>query len=437
MRLAFSLLLAIACVESVFAADWPQWLGPNRDSVWREDGIVERFPSGGLKVKWRVPVALGYSGPAVAGGKVYVSDYVLKSGDISNNPGGKVKLEGTERLLCFDASTGKPLWKHEYNQPYNISYPSGPRCTPTVDSGRVYSLGAEGKLFCLDADSGDLVWSKDFAKEYNAPTPHWGHSAHPLVDERFVYCIVGGKGSVAVAFDKNTGEEAWRAISAATQGYCPPTMIEHGGARQLLIWDPEKLTSLDPATGKAYWAQPLVPSYEMSVTAPRQLGNSLFVSGIGSVGALFALDQTKPAAEVAWRGKPKTAVYSCNSTPFLEDGVIYGNDCQTGKLIAAQVADGERLWETYDATGGGSSRISHGTAFIVKHKDRFFLFNEKGDLLLARLSRAGYEELGRFHVLEPTNEAFGRPVVWTHPAFAEKCVFARNDKELVCVSLAE
>jgi hypothetical protein len=105
-------------------------------------------------------------------------------------------------------------------------------------------------------------------------------------------------------------------------------------------------------------------------------------------------------------------------------------------LIGASLEDGRRLWQTTLPTDDSKRRSRHATAFLVKHGDRFFLFNELGDLIIAKLSRTGYEEQGRFHVLEPTNEAFGRSVVWSHPAFANKCLFARNDEELVCVNLA-
>lgn len=423
-------------VSLAAAADWPQWLGPERDGVWREEGIVESFPEEGLKVKWRAPVGLGYSGPAVVGDRVYLMDYVLKSGKIENSPGSRGKLEGQERVVCFDAKSGEMLWKHAYDRPYELSYPSGPRCTPTVDDGRVYALGGHGTLTCLDARNGDIVWEKDLVQEYNAPTPVWGFAAHPLVAGDLLYCVVGGEGSVAVAFDKMTGKEVWRALSASEQGYCPPTMIEHAGRQQLLIWHPEALNSLDPRTGDVYWSLDVKPSYGMSVTAPRKLGSYLFVSGIGSAGALIKLDDDKPAAEIEWRGKPKDAVYCCNSTPHIVDGVIYGNDCQVGSLMAVRLDNAERLWETFDPTSGGERRASHGTAFIVRNKDRFVLFSETGDLILANLSKEGYHEISRFHVLDPTNECFGRDVVWSHPAFANKSVYARNDKELVCVNLA-
>jgi outer membrane protein assembly factor BamB len=192
---------------------------------------------------------------------------------------------------------------------------------------------------------------------------------------------------------------------------------------------------LNPESGEVFWSVNLKPDYAMSVTAPRLLGDQLFASGIGNVSALLQLAADRPAAEVVWRGRGSNSVYCSNSTPFLEDGVIYGNGCQQGELAAVDLETGERLWRTYDANSDGRPS-SHATVFIVKHEDRFFLFNEHGELILANLSRDGYEELGRFKVLEPTNEAFGRPVVWTHPAFANRCVYVRNDEELVCVSIA-
>jgi outer membrane protein assembly factor BamB len=256
---------------------------------------------------------------------------------------------------------------------------------------------------------------------------------------------VGGEGSVAVAFDKDTGRELWRALSASESGYCPPSIIESAGVRQLVIWDADKLNSLDPATGTVLWSQPLKPAYGMSIMAPRVAatprGQVLFASGIGRVGALYTLAADKPGASVAWRGDPKSAVYCANSTPFIASDTLYGCDCETGFLTAVDLATGKRLWETGEPTLG-NRRGRHGTAFLVRQGDavgdgRTWLFSETGDLILARLTPAAYEELGRTHLVAPTNECFGREVVWSHPAFAGRCIFVRNDRELVCVSLAE
>ena len=425
--------------------DWPQWMGPKRDGVWRETRLVKAIPPAGLPVKWRAEVKGGYSGPAVADGRVYLMDYERREGDVANAPTDRNTLAGRERVLCLDAASGKLLWKYDYDCPYAISYASGPRCTPTVADDKVYTLGAEGNLLCLDAATGRVIWSKDFKKDYSAPTPLWGFCGHPLVDGNRLVCLVGGEGSVAVAFDKDTGRELWRALSASESGYCPPSIIESAGVRQLLIWDADNLNALDPVTGVVLWSQPLKPSYGMSIMAPRvattKQGQVLFASGIGRVAALYTLAADKPGASIAWRGEPKSAIYCSNSTPFIAGDTLYGCDCDTGFLTAVDLATGKRLWETGEPTLG-NRRGRHGTAFLVRQgdaagDDRTWLFSETGDLILSRLTPAAYEELGRTHLLAPTNECFGREVVWSHPAFANRCIFARNDRELVCVSLAE
>jgi hypothetical protein len=172
----------------------------------------------------------------------------------------------------------------------------------------------------------------------------------------------------------------------------------------------------------------------------------LFASGIGRVAALFALPAGDAPPSLLWRGAPKSAVYCANSTPFIAGDVLYGCDCDTGALTAVALADGRRLWETLAPTTGGERRSKHGTAFLVRQAEpvagdppaatRTWIFSETGDLILARLSPERYEELGRMRVVEPTNECFGREVVWSHPAFAGGCIFVRNDRELVCVTAA-
>ncbi|MBM4021057.1 MAG: pyrrolo-quinoline quinone [Planctomycetes bacterium] len=421
-------------------------MGPSRDGVWREAGVVRTIPAAGLSVKWRVPVRGGYAGPAVVGGRVYLADYDRPHGPLANDPNGRTVVMGRERILCLDAVSGKLLWKHEEERPYAISYASGPRCTPTAAGGLVHALGAEGNLVCLDAATGRVVWSKDFKRDYAAPTPIWGFCGHPLVVDDLLVCLVGGEGSVAVAFEARTGRERWRALSASESGYCPPTLIGAGGSRQLLIWDADKLNALEPGTGRVCWSQPLKPMYGMSIMAPRvadtAAGRVLFASGIGRVAALFTLAGDGSAASVLWRGEPTSAVFCANSTPFIAGETLYGCDCDTGMLTAVDLATGRRHWETLAPTTAGQRRSKHGTAFLVQHEPpgdggRTWLFSETGDLIVARLSPERYEELGRMHVLDPTNECFGREVVWSHPAFADRCVFARNDRELVCVSAAE
>jgi outer membrane protein assembly factor BamB len=430
--LALALVLGVA-VSPALAEDWPQWLGPQRDSVWRETGIVKELPKGGPPVKWRIPVFCGYAGPAVADGRVYHFDYDTPGN--YNTDGMPTKLTGKERILCLDTATGKELWKYDYDCPYNLSYPAGPRCTPTVSGGKVYALGAMGDLTCLDAKGGKMLWSKNLPKDYKTKAPMWGYSGHPLVDGDRLYCLAGGEGSIAVALDKDTGKEIWRALSAKQIGYAPPTMIKAGGANQLLIWHSDALNSLDPKTGEVFWSIPIESNFGMAIMPPRKLGDLVFAGCIMTQCVVAKLGADKPAAEVLWRGKAGTGVYPVNSAPFLEDGYIYGVDIDS-KLRCVKLQDGERVWETLAPTVAAED-VKSGTAFIVKNGDRFFLFNELGELIIAKLSPKGYEEVSRAKILEPTGKAFKRDVVWSHPAFANRCMFARNDKELVCVSLAQ
>lgn len=438
-----SLLLLLSLVVGTTAArgdDWPQWRGPARDGVWRESGLRTTLPKEGIAPKWRAKVGGGYGGPAVADGRVYLMDYVT-DGVVANDPSQRTELSGKERILCLDAASGAVVWTFAYDCPYAISYACGPRCTPTVADGKIYCLGAEGHLHCLDVN-GTLVWKRHLPADYGTKTPIWGYSGHPLVEGDVVVCMVGGEGSAVVAFDRDTGEEAWRALTASEPGYAPPTILEQAGTRRLLTWDADTIAALDPANGEPAWTVPLKPGYGMSIMAPQvadtSTGRVLFASGIGNVGALFRFAADGAGApEPVWRNRAKASIASANSTPTILGDVLYGCDCETGFLTAVDLKTGDRLWETGVPTLG-SRRGRHGTAFLVREgaTDRFWLFSETGDLILARLTPKAYEELGRIHLVDPTGECFGREVVWTHPAFAGKHVFARNDRELVCVPLS-
>jgi outer membrane protein assembly factor BamB len=320
-----------------------------------------------------------------------------------------------------------------------VSYPAGPRCTPTVSGGKVYTLGAMGHLTCLDAASGRPVWSKELTKEYQTKVPQWGFAGHPLVEGNKLICLVGGDGTTLVAFDKDTGKEVWKSLSAVEPGYSSPFAIEAGGTRQVVIYTGESVNSLDPETGKVYWTIAMEPYQHMAIQAPRKSGDYLFASAVGNKAAVLKLAHDKPAVAVVWPADPKQgsdakkAVYPVNAPPFVDGDVIYGNDT-SGVYMAVDLMTGDRLWETAEPTGG--KKQLHATAFQVKNGDRFVLFNELGELIFAKLDRQGYHEISRAKIIEPTGTSWGRTLVWSHPAFAHKCVYARNDKEVVCVSLA-
>jgi outer membrane protein assembly factor BamB len=442
-RLLLLWFLPTIIPSRALADDWPQWLGPQRDGVWRETGILDKFPPGGPPVLWRTQIGGGFTGPGVAGERVYVMDRQGDKPARGVEAPGKNGLPGSERVLCLNRVDGKVLWKHEYDCPYKIYYPSGPRTTPVVRQGKVYTLGAMGDLYGLDAATGKVHWSKNFIKDYRATPPIWGWSAHLLVDGDKVVSLVGGEGSAVVAFHKDTGKELWRALTIEEIGYTPPMIYEAGGKRQLIIWHSEAVNSLDPETGSLYWSIPFPSDVKpvrpaITISSPRKEGDLLFITSVHHGPLMLRLTADKPGASVLWKGgsnnvgKPD-GLHSMMTTPMLRDGHIYGV-CAFGELRCLEAATGKRLWETYAATTGKKTFFA--TAFLVEQGDRTFLFNEQGDLIIARLTPKGYEEIDRAHLLEPTLTSRGREVVWSHPAFAHRCVYVRNDKEIICVSLA-
>jgi outer membrane protein assembly factor BamB len=443
-----SVILAVLALQacqsqSALADDWPQWMGPLRDGVWRETGIVKTFPADGPTVRWRTKIGGGYAGPAVVGGRVYVTDKQLPTGAADpSDPFKRERLQATERILCLDDADGHIIWKHEYDCPYTVSYPAGPRTTPVVKDGRVYTLGSEGHLFCLESETGKPIWSRFFQKDFDREqSPVWGYSSNPLLDGDRLICFVGGKGTAVVAFHKDTGKELWRALDSSGEhasGYSSPIVIEAGGVRQLIVWLPTAICSLEPETGRVLWEKPFSSKSGLSVATPCVADNLLFISAFYDGSLLLQLDSQKPAATQVWRRHGQNermtdALHCLISTPVIDKGHIYGV-CAYGELRCLDLKTGDRLWATFEPTSGVSARW--GTAFLVKNEDRYFLFSEKGDLIIANLKPEGYQELGRAHLLEPTGPSQRREVVWSHPAFAHKNVYARNDREIVSVSLA-
>jgi outer membrane protein assembly factor BamB len=396
--------------------------------VWNETGIVEEFATQELKPKWRVEIGAGYNGPTVADGRVFVMDRITRP-------------ESTERVHCFDAASGKELWSHAYVCPYGrIGYPAGPRASVTVHEGKAYALGATGRLHVFDAATGEIVWQRDLDADYNIEMPIWGIAASPLIYRNLVILQIGGKDACMVALNQDTGKEAWRALSDRAQ-YVAPILIEQAGEPVVLCWTGDSVAGLAATTGKVLWRHPWKPrNMPIGIATPVIEGDRAFFTSFYDGSLMLELGQRTADYKVLWklvgRDEQNTeALHSIISTPVFEDGYLYGVDSY-GELRCLDADDGRRLWE--DKTATPPDRWSN--IHFVKNGDRYFLFNERGELLIAKLSPQGFQELSRAKLIEPTLEQNRRRggvgVCWSHPAFANRHVFARNDKELVCASLA-
>jgi len=197
------------------------------------------------------------------------------------------------------------------------------------------------------------------------------------------------------------------------------------------------VNALEPETGKVVWSVPFASRYGLTAPTPRLAGDILFVTAFYNGSLALRLGDAQPA--VLWKSpkateKDTTYLHSIIPTPFIEAGHLYGV-CSYGQLRCLKLETGERLWETLAATTP-EKETRWGNAFLVKQADRFWLFNERGHLIIAKLTPQGYAEISRVKLLEATNKDPGRPVVWSHPAFANRSVYARNDQEIVCASLA-
>ena len=416
------------------ADDWPEWRGKGRKGVWSEGGIVERFSAGQLKAKWSTPIRAGYSGPSVARGRVFVTDFRSGPGTV-----------GVERALALDEQTGEALWTSEWPADYAaIDYPLGPRATPTVDRERVYGLGAVGNLLCLDVETGRVVWSKDFRRDFGAELPAWGFSAAPLIDGGRVIVIAAGRpGAKVVALDKLTGEERWRSLSSedSEAGYSQPILIEAGGVKQLIAWHAGAVSSLSPSTGEIHWEHDFRVRMNTPIATPVTSGGYLLVSAFFNGSRLLRLDSGRPRAGIVWAGRSESEIdsdglHALMGSPVIDGGYIYGV-CAYGQLRCLRLSSGERVWETQAVT---VEKARNASAFMVRNGGRYFINNDRGELIIAEFSPDGYSEISRAGLIRPTTEAGADrrrkgAVNWSHPAYANGHVFARNDQEIRAVDL--
>ena len=384
-------VLGLACVASPAAGastDWPQWRGPKRTGVSAETGWLTTWPPDGPKVLWRAEVGLGYSSLAVAAGRLYT---------LGNH-------SGTDYVYCFDAQSGRPIWKHSY--PCREGAHKGPRATPTVDGGRVYTCSREGHVFCLDARTGDVVWAKNAARETGAKVPEWGFAGSPLLEGNAVIVNVGAAGA---ALDKANGTLVWSTGPQAS-GYSSPFAFSLDGQRRVAVFAATALVVLNPADGKSLWQFPWKTSYNANAVTPIVSGRMVFISSGYEVGcALVKIGTDKPV----WRNRlMRTHFNSC----VLLKGYLYGFDETTLKCLSGPT--GEVQWS--------KKRLGKGSLMVAD--DKLIILGDSGVLAIAEATHEAYRELARAKVI--------RGLTWTVPVLSGGRIYVRSHPgHLVCLDV--
>lgn len=406
---------SLAVDSSARAADWPQWLGPNRDGTSSE--IVKPW-TGEPKVLWRTEVGEGHSSPIIAKGLVYLFD--------------KVPNEDVERLSAWTADTGRAIGSTRNGHgPFKSPFGAGPRATPIFANDLVYTLGVTGRLSSqtiLASPSGTGRTSSGFTldalADFKAPNLTFGVSASPLVDDERVYVPVGGKGASMVAFDRKTGKVLWQILDDPAC-YASPIVFGRPNQRQLVFLTQQNIVSVSPKDGSVFWKYPFKDLLSESSTTPLQVGDLLIAGSVtlGSVALRLGEQDGKPSITQVWR-KPELTCYFSTPVAVGKDHLYMINGILGLKpgvtLRCVETATGKILWQK-------SNIGKYHAALLRTGDDKLLMLDDGGHLTLIQPDPKEYRELARSKVCGET---------WAHPALANGRLYLRDNKELLCLQLA-
>ena len=409
-------LLLYGVVSIAGAADWPQWRGPDKDGISRETGLLKEWPDGGPEVLWRVPLGEGFSGISVIGGRVYT---MFSEGD-------------DEFVVCLNAANGEEIWRFRSDANYIESMGgNGPRATPTIDGELLFTVTAQGKLYALNTENGEKVWSHDLQGEFGSRIPRWGSCTSPLVEGDLLLVEVGGTdGKSIVAFDKTSGDVVWSSLTDVL-GYSSPIAVTIDGIRQLIVFTGTRLVSVSPDNGQLYWTYPWQTEYDVNAATPVFIPpETIFISSGYGKGAAVVQVRVKASAESSaeenegeknrveinveeiWKNEEMKNHFA---TSVLHGDYVYGFDNAILKCIDANT--GMEKWKT---RGFGKGTLMLADAHLI-------ILSDRGKLGLAEATPSGYNEVASEEILSG--------LCWTVPTLANGNLYARNEKEMVCLDM--
>lgn len=406
-----ALVLSAALLSSIsLKADWPQWRGPNRDGLVKGVANPATWPKT-LKEEWKITVGLGHASPVEANGKIYM---FARQGE-------------AEVLLCLDAVTGKEIWK---SVPQPIVYEmheaakghgKGPKSTPIVSNGIVYTFGISGVLSAHDANTGKLKWQREFSKDYPKTSPLFGTSMSPLVDSGLVIAHVGGhdKGALT-AFDAQTGATKW---SNAMDGpaYASPIIVTLAGARQIVTFMQRDLVGVDFATGKLLWKLPSKTQYDENINTVVAYKDLLIFSREEQ--GLAAIRLTKPGTEIVpqqvWVNK-EAELYM--NSPVLQGNTLYGMTArQKGQFFAVDAVTGKTVWQS-------PGRMGENAAILNLSDKVILLLTNEAKLIVQAADGKTYSPVAEYTVAaSPT---------WAHPLVLGRRILIKDETSLTSWAIA-
>jgi outer membrane protein assembly factor BamB len=388
LRPFLAFLLGILGVNPAFATDWPNFRGPTHDGVSAERGWRSVWSADGPPVTWKAEVGLGFSSIVVANGRAATAGHA----------------DGKDMVFCFDAASGKELWKHSYDAELGDKfYEGGTTGTPTFEGDRLYWLSRWGELICFDAAGGKIVWQTNIQQGTGATNPTWGYTGAPLVQGELLVLNVGDAGA---AVEKATGKLVWKS-AAKDCGYSTPLPLIREGRKLAVISNTDSYVAVEVATGAEVWRQRWLTQYNVNAANPVISGDQMFIStGYGKGGGLFKLGATAP--EQVWKTK---ALRTQLNAGVLHEGHLYGADGDTTEkatLKCLDFATGKEVWAEPDFGSGG----------VIVADGKLIALSGAGELLIAPASSEGFKPTTRAQVLGPK--------CWTVPVLANGFIYCRN-----------
>jgi outer membrane protein assembly factor BamB len=406
--LALLLALLPSCVG--LADDWPQWLGPNRDGLSAETGLLQEWPDGGPKSLWLSRgVGLGYSGPAVVGDRLFILG----------------TKDDAEALLCLDEATGDELWSTPIGKVYPNNWGDGPRGTPTVVGGRVYCLAAEGDLACVEAASGDVVWKTSLVEDLGGGVPRWGYAESPLVDDGRVLVTPGGKRGAIAALDASTGEVLWRCKELDNEAHYSSVVAAtiHGRKQYIQLLD-SRVVGVEPGSGALLW-EATWPGSVAVIPTPIVRDDRVYVtSGYGAGSMLVEVDAANKATIVY---ENKVMKNHHGGVMLLEDH-LYGHSDGVG-WVCQDFAAGKQVWRERSKLGKGAVAYADERLYCLDEED--------GEVALVEPTTEGWREHGRFKLDPQTEQRKPSGRIWTHPVVANGVLYLRDQELLQAFDVGE